>query len=165
MILFLCAPAVLINLEKVSIKRIQKSLWSIAMNIFRWASKDELARSLVTDGAFTTEQLENVSFYLSCCTFTCATCSTRTSSDTSCMYNVWVHLMQTSYCWLTKWVWLVATEDELVSQPKEAKVPESESVKWKCESKSVKVKLKLWTCESESVKVWKWKSESESVKV
>ena len=38
MILFLCAPAVLINLDKVCIKRIQKSLWSIVMNIFCWAS-------------------------------------------------------------------------------------------------------------------------------
>ena len=38
MILFLCAPAVLINLDKVCIKMIQKSLWSIVMNIFCWAS-------------------------------------------------------------------------------------------------------------------------------
>ena len=35
MILFLCAPAVLINLEQVSIKMIHKRLWNVAMNIFR----------------------------------------------------------------------------------------------------------------------------------
>ena len=56
MILFLCAPAVLINLDKVCIKMIQKSLWSIVMNIFCWAWVHELARRLGTDRAFTKEQ-------------------------------------------------------------------------------------------------------------
>ena len=40
MILFLCAPEVLTNLDQVSIKMIQKRLWNVAMNIFRWVSKD-----------------------------------------------------------------------------------------------------------------------------